>query len=243
MGYLHENANATILEIGAGTGATSNKVLSDIRENKFEEHIVYFYTDISRFFLQRAKERYKECDGKIEMHHQTLDIDEAFSSQLPSNFQADIVIAVGVLNNSVNTDKCIYEINSVMKPGGILLVIETVEDVPDILITQSFMMTAPKDAMMKRQKKFSIYVRKIPTLVIGSYNDQCVILQAVKDNAKIHTAELKIVDSVCHDMMLDPDWRNIADLIFKFIEKTIDKKSGDNYNDNYVSTQAHQGGE
>ena len=52
-----------------------------------------------------------------------------------------------------------------------------------------------------------------------------------------------IVDSVCHDMMLDPDWRNIADLIFKFIEKTIDKKSGDNYNDNYVSTQAHQGGE
>lgn len=53
----------------------------------------------------------------------------------------------------------------------------------------------------------------------------------------------EIVDSVCHDMMLDPDWRNIADLIFKFIEKTIDKKSGDNYNDNYVSTQAHQGGE
>lgn len=75
------------------------------------------------------------------------------------------------------------------------------------------------------------------------YIYQCVILQAVKDNAKIHTAELKIVDSVCHDMMLDPDWRNIADLIFKFIEKTIDKKSGDNYNDNYVSTQAHQGGE
>lgn len=87
-------------------------------------------------------------------------------------------------------------------------------------------------AMMKRQKKFSIYVRKIPTMVIGSYNDQCVILQAVKDNAKIHTGELKIVDSVCHDMMLDPDWRNIADLILKFIEKTIDKKECGYYNDN-----------
>lgn len=83
------------------------------------------------------------------------------------------------------------------------------------------------------------YIRALQTVP----DDQCVILQAVKDNAKIHTAELKIVDSVCHDMMLDPDWRNIADLIFKFIEKTIDKKSGDNYNDNYVSTQAHQGGE
>lgn len=52
LGYLYENANATILEIGAGTGATSDKVLSDIRENKFEEHIVYFYTDISRFFYK-----------------------------------------------------------------------------------------------------------------------------------------------------------------------------------------------
>lgn len=164
------NANATILEIGAGTGATSNKVLSDIRENKFEEHIVYFYTDISRFFLQRAKERYKECDGKIEMHHQTLDIDEAFSSQLPSNFQADIVIAVGVLNNSVNTDKCIYEINSVMKPGGILLVIETVEDVPDILITQSFMMTAPKD---RRKATNTMFLNRKQWLEILEENGFC----------------------------------------------------------------------
>lgn len=173
LGYLYENANATILEIGAGTGATSDKVLSDIRENKFEEHIVYFYTDISRFFLQRAKERYKECDGKIEMHYQTLDIDEAFSSQLPSNFQADIVIAVGVLNNSVNTDKCIYEINSVMKPGGILLIIETVEDVPDILITQSFMMTEPKD---QRKATNTMFLNRKQWLEIleenGFYNSE-----------------------------------------------------------------------
>lgn len=170
LGYLYENANATILEIGAGTGATSDKVLSDIRENKFEEHIVYFYTDISRFFLQRAKERYKECDGKIEMHYQTLDIDEAFSSQLPSNFQADIVIAVGVLNNSVNTDKCIYEINSVMKPGGILLIIETVEDVPDILITQSFMMTEPKD---QRKATNTMFLNRKQWLEILEENGFC----------------------------------------------------------------------
>ena len=44
-------------------------------------------------------------------------------------------------------------------------------------------------------------------------------------------------------MMLDPDWEKIAQMILNFIKKDIDKKSGDNYNDNYVSTQAHQGGE
>lgn len=118
----------------------------------------------------RAKERYKECDGKIEMHYQTLDIDEAFSSQLPSNFQADIVIAVGVLNNSVNTDKCIYEINSVMKPGGILLIIETVEDVPDILITQSFMMTEPKD---QRKATNTMFLNRKQWLEILEENGFC----------------------------------------------------------------------
>lgn len=38
--------------------------------------------------------------------------------------------------------------------------------------------------MMKCQKSFSYNVKNIPTLVIGSYNDQCVVMQAIKDNAK-----------------------------------------------------------
>ena len=43
-------------------------------------------------------------------------------------------------------------------------------------------------SMMKRQKSFSYNVKNIPTLVIGSYNNQCVVMQAIKDNAKIHNA-------------------------------------------------------
>lgn len=81
-----------------------------------------------------------------------------------------VVIAVGVLNNSVNTDKCIYEINSVMKPGGILLVIETVEDVPDILITQSFMMTAPKD---RRKATNTMFLNRKQWLEILEENGFC----------------------------------------------------------------------
>lgn len=327
LGYLYENANATILEIGAGTGATSDKVLSDIRENKFEEHIVYFYTDISRFFLQRAKERYKECDGKIEMHYQSLlnkntilfvhgayhaawcweehfipffyahgynvyamsfrnhgnsERIENVDQIVVKDMVEDLIKTIDIIDGKIIliahslgcriAQMCLEEIYSSIQSVVLITPMpvrnnflqllqmskkQRKNNLEYILFSERldseqkeyYMSLLDKEskkveyAMMKRQKKFSIYVRKIPTLVIGSYNDQCVILQAVKDNAKIHTAELKIVDSVCHDMMLDPDWRNIADLIFKFIEKTIDKKSGDNYNDNYVSTQAHQGGE
>ena len=70
----------------------------------------------------------------------------------------------------INTDKCIYEINSVMKPGGILLVIETVEDVPDILITQSFMMTAPKD---RRKATNTMFLNRKQWLEILEENGFC----------------------------------------------------------------------
>lgn len=58
----------------------------------------------------------------------------------------------------------------------------------------------------------SIQVRVIPTLVLGSYNDQCVILRVIK--------------------MLDPEWRKVADIILKFMGKSIDKKICSTYNDN-----------
>lgn len=79
---------------------------------------------------------------------------------------------------------------------------------------------------MKCQKSFSYNVKDIPTLVIGSYNDQCVVMQAIKDNAKIHNAEILVLDNICHDMILDPDWEKIAKMILNFIKKDIDKKVG-----------------
>lgn len=83
-------------------------------------------------------------------------------------------------------------------------------------------------AMLRYQRKYSMYVRQIPTLIIGSHNDQCVPLQTIKDNAKIHTAELRIVENICHDMMLDPEWTIIANIILKFMKKSIDKKANEN---------------
>lgn len=60
--------------------------------------------------------------------------------------------------------------NSVMKPGGILLIIETVEDVPDILITQSFMMTEPKD---QRKATNTMFLNRKQWLEILEENGFC----------------------------------------------------------------------
>lgn len=63
-----------------------------------------------------------------------------------------------------------YPANSVMKPGGILLIIETVEDVPDILITQSFMMTEPKD---QRKATNTMFLNRKQWLEILEENGFC----------------------------------------------------------------------
>lgn len=74
-------------------------------------------------------------------------------------------------------------------------------------------------AMLKQQDDFDEAVKQIPTLVIGSQNDNCIIKEAVRDNAKLHAAQLLILELVCHDMMLDPDWKVVADKIIEFILK------------------------
>lgn len=155
MQYMaSKKENIAILEIGAGTGATSDIILRDVEKNGYSQNVTYYYTDISKYFLQKAKERYNCYEHKIDLRYQILDIDQSFSEQLPFEIEVDIVIAVGVLNNSVDTDKCIRQINRIMKNEGILLIIETVEDVPDMLLSQAFMMSVPSDRRIDNNTTF-----------------------------------------------------------------------------------------
>lgn len=76
----------------------------------------------------------------------------------------------GVLRLKCGIELNVSRANSVMKPGGILLIIETVEDVPDILITQSFMMTEPKD---QRKATNTMFLNRKQWLEILEENGFC----------------------------------------------------------------------
>ena len=62
-------------------------------------------------------------------------------------------------------------------------------------------------------------IEKIPCLVIGSFNDKCVTLQSVLSNADIYEGKVIIYPQMCHNMMLDPDWKNVADDILNFFSE------------------------
>ena len=136
-----------ILEIGAGTGATSYNVLSNIR-TKYSE---YVFTDVSDYFLDAAKEKLKNFDN---IRYEILDMNHDLMEQGIAKESIDIVIIAGAINNTINTKKTLSYINKVMKKGGVLLIAEPVDDLLELQISQLFIMNIPNDDRYKENITF-----------------------------------------------------------------------------------------
>lgn len=150
--FSKENSTSLkILEIGAGTGATTDIVLEQMHKMSWNNKREYMFTDVSTLFLQNAKERYRNFEG---MQFQTVNIDKDFKAQGLESESTNIIISVGVLNNAYNTDRTIAQLLNLLSQRGWLLIIEPVIEVPEILISQAFMMTPPEDDRVNSDSTF-----------------------------------------------------------------------------------------
>nr|WP_092071408.1 bifunctional Gfo/Idh/MocA family oxidoreductase/class I SAM-dependent methyltransferase [Dendrosporobacter quercicolus]NSL49368.1 Gfo/Idh/MocA family oxidoreductase [Dendrosporobacter quercicolus DSM 1736]SDM25964.1 thiazolinyl imide reductase [Dendrosporobacter quercicolus] len=130
-----------LLELGAGTGATTDVVVNSLNAAAEQISFDYLFTDISNFFLAQARQRFKKCPW---MEFRVVNIDEnLFSQGLTEPF--DIVIAAGMLNNARNVNQTMQNLMLALAPGGWLLITEPVREFPEMLISQAFMMTRPED--------------------------------------------------------------------------------------------------
>ena len=132
---LLNGKNITILELGGGTASTTEKIVSNIEYDK------YIFTDISPYFIEKAKDAFREHKG-IEYWIINVDDDESYN-QVSS--KVDLIIAVGVLNNARNIENSLMNIKKILKDEGILMIVEAVDESPEILISQVFMMTETDD--------------------------------------------------------------------------------------------------
>lgn len=132
---LLNEKNITILELGGGTASTTEKIVSNIEYDK------YIFTDISPYFIEKAKDAFREYKG-IEYGIINIDDDESYK-QVGS--KVDLIIAVGVLNNARNIENSLMYIKKILKDDGILMIVEAVDESPEILISQVFMMTEADD--------------------------------------------------------------------------------------------------
>ncbi|MCP5003293.1 MAG: methyltransferase, partial [Planctomycetes bacterium] len=110
-----------IIEIGAGTGGTTAKLIPMLRE--FSESIEeYCYTDLSKAFLMHAEENYKP--GFPVLTTSIFDASRPLAGQSIAGDRYDFVIAANVLHATPNIRETLRNAKATLKNRGILLLNE-----------------------------------------------------------------------------------------------------------------------
>lgn len=135
-----------IVEIGAGTGATTDEVLPRLREEVHNLELHYLFTDISNYFVLAARNKYQSYPW---LKYQVVDIDTDFQTQNLDPHSAEIIIAAGVIDNSYDLEKTLQGLMQVLVPGGWLMMTEPTIDFPQMLISQGFMRPVDDRKTMK----------------------------------------------------------------------------------------------
>jgi acyl transferase domain-containing protein/thioester reductase-like protein/NADPH:quinone reductase-like Zn-dependent oxidoreductase/NAD(P)-dependent dehydrogenase (short-subunit alcohol dehydrogenase family)/SAM-dependent methyltransferase len=118
-----------ILEIGAGTGSATEKVISSLtRTNtKFE----YTYSDISASFFVKAKKNFAAHLNFMKFVVLDIGKDPLAQKNIPA-FKFDLIVAANCFHVTKDITECVRNARMLLKPGGILVLLETFQPHPII---------------------------------------------------------------------------------------------------------------
>lgn len=109
-----------ILEIGAGTGGTSQAVLQKIAP--LGEGIDYWYTDISPAFVKHGRNRFSQQYPFTQFT--SLAINKMTPDKAEQLGAFDLIFATNVIHATPNLTTTLQQIRSLLKPGGRLVLNE-----------------------------------------------------------------------------------------------------------------------
>jgi SAM-dependent methyltransferase len=118
-----------ILEVGAGTGGQTARILEMLSSEGITKCLSYDYTDISPSFFPRAKEKFEQYAHVLQ-----FPVCDISADPVSQGFEAgsyDLIIASHVLHATRELDVALHNTRMLLKPGGKLLLFETVD--PDAL--------------------------------------------------------------------------------------------------------------
>ncbi|KAK2877027.1 Type I Iterative PKS [Arthroderma sp. PD_2] len=118
----HSNPALRVLEIGAGVGSATARVLRDLTlAGGTRMYSQYTFTDISPGMLPSAKERFKDFE---EIEYSILDITRDPVEQGFSEGSYDLIIASNVLHATPALSATLRNVRALLAPGGRLLLEE-----------------------------------------------------------------------------------------------------------------------
>jgi NADPH:quinone reductase-like Zn-dependent oxidoreductase/malonyl CoA-acyl carrier protein transacylase len=110
-----------ILEVGAGTGGCTSRILEKITSptTRFES---YDYTDISSGFFEAARTKFRTTGGKLNFLKLDICADIEQQGFLPGSY--DLVIAADVIHATPDLALSLRNIRKLLKPTGSLALVE-----------------------------------------------------------------------------------------------------------------------
>ncbi len=111
-----------LLEIGAGTGGTSEPVF-DALSTHTGQIASYVYSDVSRAFLIHAERSYRGRVPKLKTA--LFNVEEPLAGQDIAPGAHDVVIAANVLHATAEIRQTMARVRETMAPGGMLVLNET----------------------------------------------------------------------------------------------------------------------
>ncbi len=126
-----QNKVLRVLEIGAGTGGTTDGILPLFDSENTE----YTFTDVSKFFIDQAKIRYEKYDF---IKYGLLDINEDMQSQGYRYGGYDLIICANVVHDAANVSYTLNQMKKLLDNNGIIALIEGTSNSRQQLATVRF---------------------------------------------------------------------------------------------------------
>lgn len=118
-----------ILEIGAGTGGQTKRLLEAMNKGGIDRWQHYDYTDISAGFFDQARSKFSQFSDSMDFRLCDISEDPTLQSFQPSSY--DLVIASHVLHATPDIEQSLCHIRKLLRPGGTLLLFEITQ--PDAI--------------------------------------------------------------------------------------------------------------
>jgi pyochelin synthetase len=121
-----------VLEVGSGVGGTSVELIPALADFDVE----YVFSDVSEFFLNNARERFREYRW---IDYRQFDLNADFRAQGLASNSYDLVVCANVLHYAKNVDTALGRLRELLRPGGWVLFIEATRDSYQIMTSMEFL--------------------------------------------------------------------------------------------------------
>ncbi len=132
--------NFRVLEVGGGTGNACLSILQLLKKNlSFDLLDKYIFSDISPLFMRMGKDLIENNLGSLEnFATKKIDFNVPFDVQGIENDSCDVVYGVNSLHVAENITKVLGNIIRALKPGGKIIISESVRQTRQHLLIQEF---------------------------------------------------------------------------------------------------------